>query len=72
MVEYGDFRGKPVITLKRDVADRFPLSFGLSKAKLIVSHLEEIMKFVKEQDPSFTPPYENILKKIIGKRDKAD
>ncbi len=70
MVEYSEFRGKPVIILKRDEADRFPLSFGLSKAKLIVSNLDEIMKFVREQDPSFTPHHEDILKKIIGKSDK--
>lgn len=48
MVERGEFKGKPLIILKRDEEDKFPFSFGISKAKLIVEHVEEIKKFVEE------------------------
>jgi len=48
MIEKGEFKGKPVITLKRSEEDQFPFSFGLSKAKLIVENIEEIKKFVEE------------------------
>ncbi|MFH1452792.1 MAG: hypothetical protein ABIH00_02275 [Armatimonadota bacterium] len=48
MVERGEFQGKPILVLKRSEEDRFPFSFGLSKAKLIVENYEEIKKFVDE------------------------
>ncbi len=48
MIEKGDFRGKPVLILKRNEEDRYPFSFGVSKAKLILDHIEEIKKFVEE------------------------
>ena len=48
MVEKTDYNGKPVIILKRNADDRFPFSFGLSKARLILDNVEEIKEFVKE------------------------
>ena len=48
MVEKGEFKGKPIITLKRQEDDQYPFSFGLSKAKLIVENFEEIKKFIEE------------------------
>ena len=48
MIEKGEFKGKPVITLKRNQDDQYPFTFGLSKAKLIVENIEEIKKFVEE------------------------
>lgn len=48
MVERSEFKGKPIIILKRDEEEKFPFSFGLSKAKLIVENFEEIKKFVEE------------------------
>jgi len=48
MVERSEFRGNPLIILKRDENDRFPFSFGLTKARLIVDNIEEIKKFVEE------------------------
>jgi hypothetical protein len=48
-VEYGDFKGNKMITLKRDDNDKFPFSFGKAKAKLIVQHYEEIKRFAEEQ-----------------------
>ncbi len=46
-VEKSEYRGNPIIILRRSEDDRFPFSFGLSKARLIVENLEEITKFVE-------------------------
>jgi len=48
MIEKSEYRGKPILILKRNEEDKFPFSFGLSKAKLILENLEEIKKFVEE------------------------
>ncbi len=48
MIERGEFKGKPVLILKRSEEDRYPFSFGLTKARLIVENFEEIKKFVEE------------------------
>lgn len=48
MIEKTDFKGKPVLILKRSEEDKYPFSFGVSKAKLILEHIEEIKKFVEE------------------------
>lgn len=50
MVERTEFQGKPVIILRRNEQDRYPFSFGLSKARLILENIEEIKKFVKENE----------------------
>jgi hypothetical protein len=48
MVEYSEYQGKPVITLKKDPDDRYPFSFGKAKAKLIVENIDAIKKFSEE------------------------
>ena len=48
MVERGEYRGQAVIIIKRDANDRFPFSFGLRKARLILDNINEIKKFVEE------------------------
>jgi hypothetical protein len=48
MIEKGEYRGKPVLIIRRSKEDRFPFSFGLGKARLIVENIEEIKKFVEE------------------------
>lgn len=48
MIERTEFKGKPVLIIKRDEEDRYPFSFGVSKAKLILENIEEIKKFVEE------------------------
>lgn len=50
MVEKGEFKGKPILILKRSENDRYPFSFGLAKAQLILDHIEEIKKFVEENE----------------------
>lgn len=48
IVERGEFKGKPLLIIKRDEEDKYPFSFGLSKARLILDNIEEIKKFVEE------------------------
>lgn len=48
MVEKSEYKGKPVIIIKRNEEDKYPFSFGVNKAKLVLEHLEEIKNFVEE------------------------
>lgn len=48
MIERSEFNGRPVIILKRGEGDKYPFTFGLSKARLILENLEEVKKFVEE------------------------
>ncbi|MEW6009044.1 MAG: hypothetical protein AB1629_05360 [Candidatus Omnitrophota bacterium] len=48
MIERSEFKGKPLLVIKRNADDPYPFSFGLSKAKLILENIEEIKKFVEE------------------------
>ncbi len=48
MIEKSEYKGKPVLILKRDENDKYPFSFGLTKARLILENIEEIRKFVVE------------------------
>jgi len=48
VIERSEFKGKPVLILKRSEEDRYPFSFGLGKARLIVENFEEIKKFVED------------------------
>jgi len=52
MVERSEFKGKPVLILRRDAEDKYPFSFGISKAKLLLENLDEIQKFVEENNTS--------------------
>jgi len=48
-VEFGEFKGNKIITLKRDDADKYPFTFGKTKARLIVEHFEHIKNFAQEE-----------------------
>ena len=50
IVEQTEFKGKPVLILKRTEDEKFPFSFGLTKAKMMLESIEEIKKFVAEND----------------------
>ena len=50
IVEKSEFKGKPVLVLKRNPDDKFPFSFGVAKAKMMLESIEEIKKFVAEND----------------------
>lgn len=47
-VEYSEFKGNKIISLKKGEDDKYPFSFGKNKAKLIVEHYDEIKKFAEE------------------------
>lgn len=48
MIERSEYKGKPVLIIKRDENDKYPFAFGLSKARLILENLEEIKRFVED------------------------
>ena len=50
IIERSEFKGKPMLVIKRDEDDKYPFSFGMSKAKLILENIEEIKKFVAENE----------------------
>jgi len=50
VVEESEYRNSPVLALKKDELDKYPFSFGLAKAKMIVEAYEEIKAFVKKHD----------------------
>ena len=49
-VKTGEFKGYKVITLMRGDDDKYPFTFGVSKAKMILENLDEIKKFVEENE----------------------
>lgn len=48
-VEFGEFKGNKVLTIRRDESDRYPFTFGKAKARMIVENFEEIKKFAEEE-----------------------
>ena len=50
VVEESEYKGNPMIVLRRSAEDRYPFQFGLSKAKLIVEAIEDIKKWVEKQE----------------------
>lgn len=50
MVEKSEYKGKAILILKRNEEDKYPFSFGLGKAKLIIENIEEIKKFIEENE----------------------
>jgi len=52
IVERSEYKGNPMLVLKRNEDDKFPFSFGLNKAKMILESIDDIKKFVEENDKS--------------------
>lgn len=52
IIERSEFKGNPMLVLKRNEDDKFPFSFGLNKAKMILESIDDIKKFVAENDKS--------------------
>jgi hypothetical protein len=50
IVEESEFKGNPMIVLKRTPDDKFPFQFGLGKAKLMLEAVEEIKAWVAKQE----------------------
>ncbi len=45
-----EYKGNPMLVIKNSEEDKFPFSFGLKKAKLILEQIENIKKFVEKYD----------------------
>lgn len=52
VAEYSEYKGHPLISLKRDEEDKYPFRFGVKKAQLIVDNFEEVKKFAENFDES--------------------
>lgn len=50
VVEESEYKGNPMIVLRRSPEDRYPFQFGLSKAKLVLDAVEEIKAWVAKQE----------------------
>jgi hypothetical protein len=50
VVEESEYKGNPMIVLRRTPEDRYPFQFGLSKAKLVLDAVEEIKAWVTKQE----------------------
>ena len=48
VVERSEYKGKPILVIKRSEDEKYPFSFGVAKAKMILENIEEIKKFVAE------------------------
>jgi len=46
--ERTEFKGNPIIKLMRSEEDKYPFSFGLGKARLILDNIDDIQKFAEE------------------------
>ena len=42
------YKGHKIIKLSKDTDDKYPFSFGLAKAELILANIEEIKAFVAD------------------------
>ena len=58
LIEETEYQGKPLLSIKNDESDRWPFSFGLVKAKKILSALDEIKAFVDKYDKPADEPKE--------------
>ncbi len=47
-VKHGEFKGFKTISLMRNEDDKYPFTFGVAKAQLIVENIEDIRKFVED------------------------
>ena len=56
IVEIGEFKGNPVISLKNTEKDRYPFTFGVKKAQLVLEHIEDIKQFVEKHAEEEQPP----------------
>lgn len=50
IAEESEYKGNAVLVLKNSEDDRYPFTFGVKKAKLMLEHIEEIKKFVAKND----------------------
>ena len=49
-VMFDEYKGNKLIVLMRDENDIYPFKFGILKARLILDNIDEIRKFVEENE----------------------
>jgi hypothetical protein len=50
IIEKTEYKGNPILVIKRNEEDKYPFSFGVGKARLILEAIDDIKKFVEESD----------------------
>jgi hypothetical protein len=50
IVERSEFKGKPMLVIKKSADDQYPFSFGIAKARLILENIKAIEQFVAENE----------------------
>jgi hypothetical protein len=50
VAERSNFKGSNVLILKKNEDDKYPFSFGVAKAKMILENIEEIKKFILDNE----------------------
>ena len=50
VISFDEYKGRAMMVIGNGPDDRFPFKFGLKKAKLAVEHIEDIKKWVNEQE----------------------
>lgn len=58
MFTIGEYKGNVTITLKNNPEDPYGFTFGLTKAKLVVEHINDIKKFYEENKDKPRKPAE--------------
>ena len=52
IVERSEYKGRPVLVIKRNENDKFAFTFGVAKARMILENIAEIKRFVEENEKS--------------------
>lgn len=50
MHEESEYKGSPILELKSSEYDKYPMRFGVYKAKLILDNLDAIKEFVDKHE----------------------
>jgi len=50
MTEISEYKGSPVFVIRKDQDDKYPFSFGLAKARMMVENIEAIKSFIADCD----------------------
>lgn len=45
-----EYKGNPMLVIRQSAEEPYPFQFGVRKAKLVLSHLEDIRGFVRKHD----------------------
>ena len=49
-IEESEFKGNKVLVLRNQADDKYPFTFGLAKAKMILEAIDDIKAFVAKND----------------------